>query len=130
MMMEHFPTQRRILVVDDEEKVAIGLRDSLVMLPDCEITAATSGEQALQLFRQQPFDLLITDYNMPGTNGMTLARRVRQSHSQTAIIIITGCASDALREQAARVSIRRVLQKPVPIAKIRSVALEALIKNP
>jgi hypothetical protein len=28
MMMEHFPTQRRILVVDDEEKVAIGLRDS------------------------------------------------------------------------------------------------------
>jgi CheY-like chemotaxis protein len=67
---------------------------------------------------------------MPGTNGMTLARRVRQSHSQTAIVIITGCASDALREQAARVSIRRVLQKPVPIAKIRSVALEALIKNP
>lgn len=128
--MEQAFTQRRILVVDDEERVAIGIRDSLEILPNCEITVATGSEQALQLFQQQPFDLLITDYNMPGTNGITLATRIRQSHSQTAIIMVTACASDSLRDQAAHVSIHRILQKPVPISEIRSVALKALAPNP
>ena len=128
--MEHILTRQRILIVDDEEKVALGLRDSLERLPNCEVTVATGSEQALKLFQQQPFDLLITDYNMPGANGITLATRIRQSYSQTVIIMITACASDALYEQAARVSIHCILQKPVQITKFRSVALQALGKNP
>lgn len=121
---------QHILIVDDEEKIALGLQDGLEMLPNCEVAVATGSEQALKLFQQQPFDLLITDYNMPGANGITLATRVRQSYSQTAIIMVTACASGALREQAARISIHRVLQKPVPIAEIRSVASKALAQNP
>ena len=117
---------RRILIVDDDENVALVLQDGLERLPNCEIAIATSGEQALGLFEQQPFDLLITDYKMPGTDGITLAARVRQLYPRTVIIMITAYGDETLSEQAARASIQRVLNKPVGLAKVRCVALEAL----
>ena len=119
-------TGERILVVDDEESVALTLQAGLERLANCEVAVSNSGEEALQLFERQPFDLLITDYKMPGTDGMTLAARVRQSYPSTAIVMITAYSSDELREQAARASIHRILDKPVKLAEVRSAALEAL----
>lgn len=119
---------RRILIVDDEEGVALTLRNMLKRLPNCEIAIAASGEQALQLFEQKPFDLLITDYKMPGMDGLTLATRIQRLYPQTAIVMITAYGNDELREQAARASIRGILNKPVGLADIRKAALEALSK--
>jgi two-component system sensor histidine kinase/response regulator len=117
---------RRILIVDDEEYVAAMLREGLEKLPNCEIATATCGELALQLFEEKPFDLLITDYKMPGVDGITLAGRIQQLYPHTAIIMLTAYSSDALHVQAADVSIQRVLDKPVKLAEIRRVASEAL----
>lgn len=117
---------RRILILDDEENVALTLQGILKKLPRCDIAIATGGEQALRLFEQQPFDLLITDYRMPDMDGMTLAARVRQLYPQMAIIMITAYGNDALREQAAHFSIQHVLAKPLELVDIRSAALEAL----
>jgi two-component system response regulator PilR (NtrC family) len=117
---------RRILIVEDEENVAVTLQYMLKKLPRCNITIAGGGEQALRLFERQPFDLLITDYKMPDMDGMTLAARVRQSYPQTVIIMITAYGDDALREQAAHISIQHVLDKPVELVEIRSAALQAL----
>ena len=49
----------RILLVDDEENVILTMKAGLQMLLDCEVITATSGEQALRLFEEKPFDLLI-----------------------------------------------------------------------
>lgn len=117
---------RRILVVDDEENVALTLQDSLEKLPNCQVVIATSGEEALSLFERQPFDLLITDYKMPGVDGMALATHVRQLYPQTAVVMVTAYSSDELREQAARASIQRILGKPVKLAEVRSAAMEVL----
>lgn len=117
---------RRILIVDDEEYVVLTLQEGLKKLPNCEVVVATSGKQALGLFEQQPFDLLITDYKMPGMDGMMLAARVRQLYPRTAIIVITAYPGETLCEQARRVSVQRILDKPVGLVELRSVALEAL----
>jgi CheY-like chemotaxis protein len=117
---------QRILVVDDEENVALTLQAGLESLPDCEVAVATSGEQALRLFRQQPFDLLITDYRMPDIDGLALAAQVRELHPQVAIIMVTAYGSDALQQDAARSAILHVLDKPVGIAEIRQAARQAL----
>jgi CheY-like chemotaxis protein len=106
--------------------VALTLQDSLEKLPNCEVAVATSGEEALSLFEQRPFDLLITDYKMPGVDGMTLATRVRQLYPQTAVVMVTAYSSDELREQAAHASIQRILGKPVKLAEVRSAAMEVL----
>lgn len=80
---------RRALIVDTEEAKAFSIRDSLKTLSNCDITTATSGERAWRLFEQEPYDLLVTDYRMPGTDGMTLVERVRQSYPRTSIILLT-----------------------------------------
>ncbi len=118
--------RQRILIVDDEETVALTLQAGLEKLPNCEIITAAGGEQALQLFKRQPFDLLLTDYKMPGIDGLTLAARVRQLYPHTVIIMITAYSDDYLNKQAADISIRRVLDKPVEFSEIRRAASEAL----
>jgi CheY-like chemotaxis protein len=117
---------QRILVVDDEENVALTLQAGLESLPDCEVAVATSGEQALDLFQQQPFDLLVTDYRMPDIDGISLASRARELYPEIAIIMVTAYGSDALQQDAARESILQVLDKPVSISEIRQAARQAL----
>jgi two-component system response regulator AtoC len=120
------PSIKRILVVDDEPNVALFLQTALEHLPDCEVEAATDGEQALRLSEQQPFDLLITDYRMPGMGGIELAERVRDLHPQTVILIITAFADDELYRATAGAGIRRVVHKPVRTGEIRALASKAL----
>lgn len=117
---------KRILIVDDEETVALTLQEGLETLPNCEIITTTRAEQALQIFKQQPFDLLITDYKMPGMDGLMLAGYIRDLHPQIAIIVITAHHDSLLYERAAGISIECILDKPVKLSQIRAAALEAM----
>ena len=123
---EHATATWRILIVDDEKNVAEMLLEGLGSLPHCEIAVATSGDQALQIFEQHPFDLLITDYKMPGTDGLALATRIRQQFPQTIIIMITAYGDEALYEMADHDTIQHVMEKPIDLREIRSVTFEAL----
>ncbi len=75
--MEHILAQCRILVVDDEEKVALDLQDSPEIIPNCKVAVATGDEQALQFCQQHPLNLSITHYYMPDMTGLALATRVQ-----------------------------------------------------
>ena len=87
---------QRILVVEHDRHVGLTLLDGLRSLPDCEVAIATNGDDALELFEQRTFDLLITDYKMPGTNGLALASRVQELHPQTAVLMITAHRDELL----------------------------------
>jgi CheY-like chemotaxis protein len=119
-------SKRYILVVDDEPNVVSMFQSALKKLVNCEVMTATSGKQALQLFECQAFDLLITDYVMPDMDGIALAKQVRQTYPQTAIVMVTAYANESLRRQAGSISIRRILDKPVETTDVRAAALEAL----
>jgi CheY-like chemotaxis protein len=118
-----------ILVVDDKENVALTIKVGLTRLFSCEVTIASSGEQALQLCEQQPFDMLVTDYKMPGMDGIELTARVRQLHPQTAVVMVTAYGDDELRAQARQLAIQRVLIKPVRFMDIYLTVLDALKKT-
>ncbi len=120
---------QHILIIDDQVNVALTLQDSLEVLPGCEIAIAAGSEEALRLFEAGPFDLVITDYKMPGTNGVELAAHIRQQYPHTAIIMITAYGSEALRKQAASLSIAYVLDKPVELAEIRRVVSQVLYES-
>lgn len=124
--VESRPRRRRILLVDDEEFVTQSLQAGLEKLQTFEVIAANSGEEALRLLEEEPFDLLIADYKMPGVDGIMLADQVRHLYPQTAVVMLTAYGSDWLRDQAESVAIRQVLDKPVRLAQIRRVAVEML----
>jgi nitrogen-specific signal transduction histidine kinase/CheY-like chemotaxis protein len=81
----------KILLVDDDALIAMS---SVEMLEDLghEVVEANSGAQALELISGQHFDLVITDYSMPGMTGAQLAQATRDIHPGLPIVLATGYA--------------------------------------
>ncbi len=79
---------QRALIVDHTGSVTQAFRESLKSLSNCEITVVSGGEQAWELFEQQPFDLLVTDPDVPSPNGTRLAQYIRQVYPRTSIIML------------------------------------------
>lgn len=78
-----------ILLVDDNVHGLIARKNVLKDL-GCEISTATSGEEALVLISQRKFDLIITDYKMVEMNGTELIAQVRRSWPGIPIILLSG----------------------------------------
>ncbi len=116
----------RILIVDDEDSVAYVFRRALKRLADYEVVAVTDSREALEVFNEQHFDLVITDYQMPKMNGITLSKKIRQLSSHIPIIMITAFADEALHYQAAAHAIHSVLRKPIDIVELYHVVSNVL----
>jgi DNA-binding response OmpR family regulator len=111
----------RILIVDDEPQ--IGKIFSLKLkLSGYEVVATTSGAEAIELVRQQPFDLMLLDVLMPDVTGMDVLDAVRQ-FSHIPIIIFT--ARVDIFEVARRFGANDYISKPLNpdhlITKIKAV---------
>jgi CheY-like chemotaxis protein len=79
---------KHILVVDDEEAVGY-VFERYLAIKGYRVSVATSGEQALQAFRADTPDLVITDYKMPGMNGNELLLRLRAIDSRLPAVMIS-----------------------------------------
>ena len=92
----------KILIVDDEEDVRIALKQVLERA-GYEVSVAATGNEGLDLMKQEAADLVITDVIMPGIDGTTTARKIREKYRDTRIIVISGggkAAPDAYEPDA------------------------------
>ncbi len=81
----------RILFVDDEPRVLQGLNRMLYgMRNEFEMEFVDSGEKALELLSQKPFDVVVTDMRMPGMNGAELLAKVAELYPETIRFILSG----------------------------------------
>jgi CheY-like chemotaxis protein len=78
-----------ILLVDDNRQGLIA-RKSLLQELGYKITTATNGDEALELFSRQTFDVVITDFKMPRMDGVELIKRIRTSQAGARIILLSG----------------------------------------
>ncbi|HOU14726.1 MAG TPA: response regulator [Anaerolineae bacterium] len=120
---------RNVLIVDDEPRVATLLATALQKLGDkyhCEM--AQSSESALRLIQQTPvpYDLMITDYKMPGMSGVDLVHIVRKISPDTQVVIMTGHGTEQLRETVEHLNIGGYIDKPFTMAQIRAIVEHAL----
>ena len=102
----------RVLYVDDDEPVAL-LAQTLLAREGFQVTGFHHAEQALAAVRAhaQDFDLLVTDYNMPGMSGLELARRVQSIRSDLPIAIVSGYIDTELTRQANDIQIHTLVHK-------------------
>lgn len=80
---------KRVLVVDDDR----GLRQllsSFLAGVGCEVADAGNGHAAFELFQRRPFDLVVTDLQMPVMNGLKLMAKIRCASRQTPVVLMTG----------------------------------------
>lgn len=78
----------RILVVDDNELLCRLICDILCS-EGYRAVPTTSARQALEAFEREEFDLMVTDFRMPGMSGLELARAIRDKNPQFPIIVIS-----------------------------------------
>ena len=117
----------RILIVDDHPNVAAMLARVLNKFDvPVEVITAHSGKEALDIVKDERVDILITDFLMPGMNGLELAEKVRLNNRASHIILITAYDTPGLDLTARRLNIKDFLLKPINPEKIREVVSKAL----
>ena len=78
-----------ILVVDDEKDMTRLLQRTLEMELDCKVSMAFSGEMALNILKQQPCELVITDIRMPGMDGFELLSQIKTLYTDLTVVMLT-----------------------------------------
>ena len=81
-----------IAIVDDEEMVLTSLRSFLLLETEYEVETFSSPQTAISALREKPVDLVISDYLMPGMNGIEFLLQVKALHPFATRILLTGYA--------------------------------------
>ena len=120
----------RVLVVDDEPRI-VGFIERWLDGLGYQVRAATRPEAALELLRAEidRIDLVITDYLMPGMNGLELAARIRQIRKDLPILMTTGFIGEIPDETIQQAGVTSVIQKPVFMRPLATVLRELLDGN-
>ena len=108
----------RILVVDDDELVREVLAGTLAFM-GYDVDLADSGVEGLRLFLTQPFDLVLTDLQMPGIDGFTLAIQMKDESPETPVVLMTGHDRVKVLEMAEGSCVDSVLFKPLRLESIQ-----------
>lgn len=117
-------TIQKILVVDDEILVRNFLAETL-RRKKFDVTTAENGQKAIAMFKDQQFDLVITDMKMSGINGIDLLRKVKELSPNTVVIIITAFGSIENAVEAMRLGAFNYLIKPFSPDTIEAVIEKA-----
>jgi len=80
---------KAVLFVDDHEVLA-RLSCEILESQGYRAVSAYSAQEALDKFKQEKFDILVTDFRMEGMNGLELARRIHATNPEIPVIIVTG----------------------------------------
>ncbi len=102
----------RILIVDDEPDMLTLLDRIISEDTQYEAVLESTPEKALETFRNQEFDLVITDLKMPGMSGITLMEKLREIHPDISIIIMTAFATIETAVEATQKGANDYLTKP------------------
>lgn len=79
----------RVMIIDDEEDIRIVLKE-VFSRAGFDVVVASDGNEGLNLLREQPADLVITDIIMPGSDGVETAYDIRMEFPKTKIIVMSG----------------------------------------
>jgi len=114
----------RVLIVDDNREIRAILEEYL-REEGYVAEGAGDGSEALAKHGSAPFDLIITDLNMPGMTGMELIKAISKEESATEFIIITGYASLDTAIEAVKAGAFDYIVKPFRIEELRVVIKNA-----
>ena len=125
-------TGGKILVVDDNNVLLIVVSKMLSLL-GYDVSSADSGANGLNVFRKSNFDLVLSDYDMPGMDGVAFACSVKRRSPRTRIVIMTGAGRETVISRNSS-AVDEVISKPFTLAEIgetiRSVSGKTLATTP
>jgi two-component system response regulator PilR (NtrC family) len=118
----------KILVVDDE----LSMREFLVILLEREgycVEQAEHAEKALVLLEGTHYDLIISDVNMPGLDGLALLERIKKHSPETAVLMITAFTTAEQAVEAMKLGAYDYIAKPFMVEEVKVLVQNALEKS-
>ncbi len=100
-----------LLLIDDDEWI----RDSMRLFFEsegCDLVALETAEQAMELIKKQPFDIIIADFRLPGINGIEFFKRTRELSRPSLKVLITAYMSKAVAAEAKQAGVHDLIEKP------------------
>ncbi len=123
----------QVLVVEDEQRMAELLKRGLTE-EGHQVVITANGAEALEMAQSFPFDVIVLDVMLPEVNGLTVARRLRESRIQTPVLMLTARDSTADIVKGLDSGADDYLTKPfsfdVLLARLRSVSRRGPIERP
>jgi CheY-like chemotaxis protein len=117
--------RRRILVVDDAGEVVVLCVNVLQSL-GYAVRGANRAARALELVRQEPFDLMIVDYKMPDMSGFEVFEQARALQPDLGFLLLTGHGTADVVADAIGLGFHEILLKPFTRAQLRAAVQQAL----
>lgn len=109
-----------ILIVDDEENARLGL-SKLLAHEGYEVASAANGQEALEYLRRSKVQLVISDINMPGMNGLLFLRELSRNYPSLHVIMITAYGGVESYLEAMNYGAFEYLHKPVKLEELKLV---------
>jgi two-component system, sensor histidine kinase and response regulator len=124
----------RVLVAEDHPINQLLIRDMLIAL-GAQPTLAADGQAAVEAYRDNTFDLILMDYQMPILDGLSAARQIRRLEADThrprcPIIALTANAQDDFAEACTAAGLDAQLAKPIHLEHLQTALVRALGQTP
>jgi DNA-binding NtrC family response regulator len=118
-----------ILLVDDDQNLVTTLSHGLSKAMGKAISVAVcfSDSEALSILSTQRFDVVISDFNMPGASGLAFLNKIRQEQRDMVLVLITAYGTDTLEEEVHRLGIGYVT-KPFELSRLVQI-IHGLIRG-
>ena len=120
---------RRILVVDDEPATELLMRQIFrkeVKRGEYELSFAFNGDEALVVLEGSEIELVMTDINMPGMDGLTLLSHIHESYTHIKVIMISAYNDKAKIEMARGHGACEFINKPIKMNEVRALVRDLL----
>ena len=117
----------KILLVDDDEWI----RDSLSLFFEaegCNLLTFETAEEGMEAVKKQAYDIVISDYKLPGMDGLEFLRRVKKKQPQTFEILITAYANCEIAKEAKEIGVKDIIPKPFTSEDVET-SLSRIIEN-
>ena len=120
-----FKTSLTLLIVDDCKDLLHILGKCIAVYADgYNILTACGAEEAIEVLRSIPVDVLLTDLYMPGMNGFDLAAFTKKHYPSTRMIAMSGEDRNIPQDQINNLGISAVIKKPFNIDRLMSVVMD------
>lgn len=116
----------KILIVDDEEVVRLSFTRVLAAA-HCDVQAVWSWDQVAALMQRDPFDVVLLDLRMPGTDGMAILQALKARWPDSEVVIVTGYPTLDTAKAAVALGAYDYLTKPVGPDEVVGAARSALL---
>lgn len=117
--------KNKVLIVDDEKNIRLTLSKCLQYI-NLEVDEAINGEEALEMFSPEKYDLIILDLKMQGMDGLEVLKRIREKDLQTPVIIVTAHGTVDVAVDAMKLGAADFMQKPFTPKEIQKNVTDIL----